>query len=33
MTISIFNYPGWLQSKASRISYRSYVEKKVKAEL
>lgn len=28
---SIFNFPGWLQSKILRLSYRSYVEKKVKA--
>ncbi len=33
MTISIFNYPAWLQSKADRIPYRQFVEKKVKAEL
>lgn len=33
MTFSIFNYPAWLQSKAERIPYRRYVEKKVKAEL
>ena len=31
MTFSIFNYPGWLQSKAQRISYRQYVERTVKA--
>lgn len=30
MTFSIFNYPGWLISKVQRISYREYVEKKVK---
>lgn len=29
MTFSIFNYPGWLQSKAQRITYRRYVEMKV----
>lgn len=32
MTVSIFNYPGWLISKVERISYRQYVEKKVKQE-
>ncbi len=31
MTFSIFNYPGWLQSRAQRISYRHYVERTVKA--
>ncbi|MEO6612638.1 MAG: hypothetical protein ABIT05_14540 [Chitinophagaceae bacterium] len=30
MIFSIFNYPGWLISKVQRISYRQYVEKKVK---
>jgi hypothetical protein len=30
MAFSIFNYPGWLISKVRRISYRQYVEKKVK---
>jgi hypothetical protein len=30
MTFSIFNYPGWLISKVQRISYRQYVEKKVR---
>jgi hypothetical protein len=32
MTFSIFNYPGWLISKTQRISYRQYVERKVKTE-
>jgi tetratricopeptide (TPR) repeat protein len=32
MSFSIFNYPGWLISKVQRISYRQYVERKVKAE-
>ena len=27
---SIFNYPGWLISKVQRITYRQYVERKVK---
>lgn len=30
MTFSIFNYPGWLMSKVQRVSYRQYVEKKVR---
>lgn len=30
MAVSIFNYPGWLQSRAERISYRQYVERSVK---
>lgn len=30
MTFAIFNYPGWLQSKAQRVSYRRYVENKLK---
>ena len=30
MMFSIFNYHGWLISKVQRISYREYVEKKVK---
>ncbi|MEO7923683.1 MAG: hypothetical protein ABIR30_08385 [Chitinophagaceae bacterium] len=30
MSFSIFNYPGWLISKTQRISYREYVEKKVR---
>jgi hypothetical protein len=30
MASSIFNYPGWLQSKTQRISYKNYVELKVK---
>jgi hypothetical protein len=30
MTFAIFNYPGWLQSKAQRVPYRHYVEKKLK---
>lgn len=30
MTFTIFNYPGWLQSKALRIPYRRYVENKLK---
>jgi hypothetical protein len=29
MTFSIFNYPGWLQSKAERLTYRRYVERMV----
>jgi tetratricopeptide (TPR) repeat protein len=29
---SIFNYPGWLQSRIMRITYRQFVEQKVKAE-
>ena len=32
MTFSIFNYPGWLISKVQRITYRQYVEQKVKTE-
>lgn len=32
MTFSIFNYPGWLISKVQRITYRQYVERKVKTE-
>ena len=32
MTFSIFNYPSWLISKVQRISYRQYVERKVKTE-
>lgn len=32
MSVSIFNYPGWLISRVERISYKSFVEKKVKAE-
>lgn len=31
MSVSIFNYPGWLMSRVQRIPYRSFVEKKVKA--
>jgi|GEM_PF-490682 len=30
MAFSIFNYPAWLMSKVQRISYRQYVEMKVK---
>jgi len=30
---AIFNFEGWLQSRLLRISYRQYVEKKVRAEL
>lgn len=30
MTFAIFNYPGWLQSKAQRVPYRRYVENKLK---
>ena len=30
---AIFNFEGWLQSRVMRISYRQYVEKKVRAEL
>lgn len=33
MTFSIFNYPGWLISKVQRITYRQYVERKVKTEM
>ena len=29
LTFSIFNYPGWLESRVQRIPYRQYVEKKV----
>jgi hypothetical protein len=29
---SIFNYPGWLTSRLQGLSYRQYVERKVKAE-
>ncbi len=29
-SFAIFNYPGWLTSKIRRISYRQYVEQKVK---
>ena len=32
MSISIFNYPGWLMSKVQNIPYRKFVENKVKAE-
>jgi hypothetical protein len=32
MTFSIFNYPGWLISKVQRISYRQYVERKIKTQ-
>lgn len=32
MAFSIFNYRGWLHSKTMRISYRQYVEQKVKSE-
>ena len=32
MAFSIFNYPGWLISKVQRITYRQYVELKVKTE-
>lgn len=31
MAFSIFNYPGWLQSRIQRIPYRQYVESSVKA--
>lgn len=31
MAFNIFNYPGWLSSKVQRISYRQFVERKVKA--
>lgn len=31
MTFMIFNYPAWLQSKAERIPYRHFIERKVKA--
>ncbi|MBI5372744.1 MAG: hypothetical protein HZA79_12045 [Sphingobacteriales bacterium] len=30
-TFAIFNFPGWLNSKIQRITYRQYVEKKVKS--
>jgi tetratricopeptide (TPR) repeat protein len=30
---AIFNFEGWLQSRVQRISYRQFVEKKVKAEM
>lgn len=30
---AIFNFPGWLQSRIQRMSYRQYVEKKVKTDL
>lgn len=30
---SIFNYPAWLQSRAERIPYRKFIERKVKAGL
>ena len=30
MSVSIFNYPGWLMSRVERIPYRSFVERKVK---
>lgn len=30
---AIFNFEGWLQSRVLRISYRQFVEKKVKAEM
>lgn len=30
MSLKIFNYHGWLQSRIQRIPYRKYVEKKVK---
>ncbi len=30
---AIFNFEGWLQSRVMRITYRQYVEKKVRAEL
>ena len=33
MAFSIFNYPGWLDSKVQRVTYRQWVERKVKAEL
>jgi len=33
MTLSTFNYHGWLLSKVQRISYRQYVEKKVREEI
>ncbi len=33
LSISIFNYPGWLMSKVQNISYRKYVENKVNAEI
>ena len=31
MSVNIFNYPGWLKSRVERISYRQFVEKKVKS--
>ncbi len=30
-TFAIFNFPGWLNSKIQRVSYRQYVEKKVRS--
>jgi hypothetical protein len=30
LMLAIFNYYGWLESRAERISYRQYVERKVK---
>jgi hypothetical protein len=33
MAFSIFNYPGWLVSKVQRVSYRQYVERRVKEEV
>lgn len=32
ISVSIFNFPGWLESRIRRISYRRYVEQKVKEE-
>lgn len=32
MSVNIFNYPGWLMSRVQRIPYRTFVERKVKAE-
>ncbi len=31
MAFSIFNYPGWLQSRIQRISYRQFVERSVRS--
>lgn len=33
MAVSLFNYPGWLSSRAERISYRQYVERSVRSEI
>jgi hypothetical protein len=33
LNLAIFNYYGWLESRSQRITYRQYVERKVKKEL